>query len=900
VPKPDPRRQTSTQRLSGEQNAFPKNGGVKSPSGRLGVDNRTELVYPKVVRFSLHRLLLLGVSGLLSPVEAATYSDVSADFITYSTARILWKTDTATPLIIRYGKTAAYGQLFREENNNATFTNHEYFLSGLDPDTLYHYSPCESPSSCDPVNRTFRTLPAPATRPALPALPAHIENPSLFTIPPLPPITGKTFRVASDCRDLQQRIQEAAAEDGALNHQILIPAGTDCSIAADENGAALWLKAKTGPRPNGTGEIIIRSAAPDSQLPPEGARVTESYRPAMATIRNSSWGVRVLHAPLVGSGCHIGMPWWDASIRTGWPLKSCTATTGQYSLVPRTDFQGTPPAVCTPETWYFKTDASPNTHGAYWCTAEQKLYVMHPSRNFFLQAENNAHHYRFFGIQLSVVPTKRQPDAWWSTYVRGDGNYYVGHISLPASAHHITFDRCYFSALDYPDRMQEFMRNESSYFGFINNTVEKISYWLPNANAGQVEAAGIQLMRGRFAKIINNRIETTGIQLFASDDADGLTEDVEVRQNTFARPERYFTSPYLYHSRHGLELKRGRRWWVDGNLFDRNYATVNNGSFLALSPRPGTNRSYQISDIRITNNIFQHGPSGLALFGHNDNASQYQSTQRIQVSNNVLRGINGTLSRRGHESGQCFMLFWGLEDVTIRNNICQNNSGEWPAFVWGQYGPSAGLDFRDNVMWVKWGNGYGGLISPGNADGTASLNASFPQWTFQKNLLVNIAGRNPATYPPDNFWVNQESDIGWRDPGNGDFSYREDSPWLGRGSDGKNIGVDMKALLDAQAGIIPSAFGSLRYRLHIQVFPNPWRIDRHSPMMTFRGIPSGERLTIFTVSGYRVRTLTAQNDQVVWDLTNDSGQHVASGLYLYAIPETDAHPVARGKFSVIR
>src|SRR4029077_9821652 len=72
----------------------------------------------------------------------------------------------------------------------------------------------------------------------------------------------------------------------------------------------------------------------------------------------------------------------------------------------------------------------------------------------------------------------------------------------------------------------------------------------------------------------------------------------------------------------------------------------------------------------------------------------------------------------------------------------------------------------------------------------------------------------------------------------------------------------------------------------LRVFPNPWRSDKHTgKSITFDHLPLGSVVKIFTVSGHLVRELTPGTDptSVQWDVKNDSGDKVASGIYLYLI-----------------
>ena len=86
-----------------------------------------------------------------------------------------------------------------------------------------------------------------------------------------------------------------------------------------------------------------------------------------------------------------------------------------------------------------------------------------------------------------------------------------------------------------------------------------------------------------------------------------------------------------------------------------------------------------------------------------------------------------------------------------------------------------------------------------------------------------------------------------------------------------------KLVVLQQPGAAPAAPGS-----GMRVYPNPWRADQHSGIdVTVDGLNPGSEVRFFTVSGRWVRTISTVNGAGKWDLTNDSGQRVASGLYFY-------------------
>lgn len=770
----------------------------------------------------MRRLLWMVLSGALS-LWGQSYSGVAVDAITYSSARLTWTTSFATSSVIRYGTTTGLG-LVREEISPVSVTTHWQFLSGLTANTQYFYRLCSTVSSCDGTTYSFTTAAAPAIVPAMPVPTNRLVVPAMPVVP-----SGRRYTVAADCSDLQSRVNSVAAMDGNLDYEILIPAAADCSIAQDQilgnaNQPAFTFPAKSGPNPNGTGEIIIRSAAADSELPPAGVRTGPAFFSKMPTLRNNNWGVQEGFSTPSAGTCALGQLWWDffASLSNGWPLKQCTAPSSNgYSLTARIAFSGAVPSSCVAGTWYHKTDVGNATQGIYRCAPSGKLYRLQLGRVFGFAFAANAHHYRIVGVQFSVVPLPNPHESYLTGALGADGTYYVGHISIPATAHHIYFDRCRLTGLDYPQRIQQLVNTNGSQIAFVNNHIDQISYWLtdPNAPSNQTETQVFNVPAGAQLLFENNLIESSGFGLIATEDVDGQTTDVVVARNTFLKPERYRYGTaentagggWFYHARHCVELKRGERWLIDGNVCDGNYLTVNQGHFIALSPRPLSSLTVVLQDVQITNNTLRNGPNGIFLIGHNDFASrQMPVMRRVLVENNMLLNLDGNRSAVPGRTGwgQCFSVLTGMEDLTVRRNLCRDQVGVWPAFLWEQYGPSAGLDFRDNIVWHKFSAGYGGLVTPGCAMGSASLACGWAGWRVQSNAIVNQSGQDPNTYPAGSFWLASEASLGFSNAAGGDFGLSAASPFRrgapvvsgvsGPASDGGSVGPSQYQLRAAQ------------------------------------------------------------------------------------------------------
>ena len=85
-----------------------------------------------------------------------------------------------------------------------------------------------------------------------------------------------------------------------------------------------------------------------------------------------------------------------------------------------------------------------------------------------------------------------------------------------------------------------------------------------------------------------------------------------------------------------------------------------------------------------------------------------------------------------------------------------------------------------------------------------------------------------------------------------------------------------------------------------RVYPNPWRSDKHkSYPVTFDSLPPNSTVKLYTLSGHWIKTLNTSTASVEWNLDNDAGDKVASGIYLYVITN-DQGQKSQGKLVVIK
>jgi len=84
------------------------------------------------------------------------------------------------------------------------------------------------------------------------------------------------------------------------------------------------------------------------------------------------------------------------------------------------------------------------------------------------------------------------------------------------------------------------------------------------------------------------------------------------------------------------------------------------------------------------------------------------------------------------------------------------------------------------------------------------------------------------------------------------------------------------------------------------VFPNPFSLSSGKPLNFWgSGVPNCE-IKIYTLSGSLVKTIkeTEGKDRTTWDGTNESGERIVRGIYLY----TTSNPREKnvGRFTVVR
>jgi len=135
--------------------------------------------------------------------------------------------------------------------------------------------------------------------------------------------------------------------------------------------------------------------------------------------------------------------------------------------------------------------------------------------------------------------------------------------------------------------------------------------------------------------------------------------------------------------------------------------------------------------------------------------------------------------------------------------------------------------------------------------------------------------------------------------------YTTAAPQLGLASFSLNTGV-YQITVQAEDGNIlsPSATATITLVVGdlgaVRTYPNPWRADKDAGIkVTFSQLTGDATVKVFDLAGRLIKDLGSANGTTTWDLTNTSGEPVASGLYLYLVTN-DSGQMTRGKLAIIR
>lgn len=387
--------------------------------------------------------------------------------------------------------------------------------------------------------------------------------------------------------------------------------------------------------------------------------------------------------------------------------------------------------------------------------------IVGPNSSVAIATAERAHHYKFVGIEFSPSTDSQY---LYNLIDLGKTDY----KSLSQFPHHLVFDRCYVHSTG--------LNKARRGFGLNSSDTTIVNSYISGFAGFEDETQAICGWNGPGPfKIVNNYIEG-GAQNIMFGGADPtvpnlVPADIEIRRNFLYKPAEWFGKATI---KAMIELKNARNVVIDGNVIESGGLI---GAFvLTVRNQSGSAPWSTLEDIAVTNNIVRHSNTAFSILGRDDYHPSQQA-KRIRIANNLVVDIVPDYSA-------VFMVGCCGDTITVENNTVQQTGN-----IMTCYGiPNSNFVFRNNIIQF---NAFGFSCPPNMLSPNSRGNV------IADNTGTISANGYPANIPKSNLIVNSYDQAGFVDYARGDWRLAAQSRVKGKGSDGKDPGVDFSVLAAA-------------------------------------------------------------------------------------------------------
>jgi hypothetical protein len=555
-------------------------------------------------------------------------------------------------------------------------------------------------------------------------------------------------------------VKTALADTPAPGKQIVIKSGDDLQSALDNASCGDTIKLEAAATfsghfhlPNKSCDdahwIIIRTAAPDGTLPPEGTRI---------------------------SPCYAGV-----SSLPGRPAFHCASANNVMAKL-----------------------AFPGRGG-----------------NGPIYFSEGANHYRFIGVEITRDPSTASITA----LAAPDGQ---------VAADHIIFDRVWMHGNAQDETRRGLFLSGTTYMAVVDSYFSDfhcIAREGSCTDSQTISGAGGDLPMGPF-KIVNNFLEASGENiLFGGTRATKTPTDIVIRHNHLFKPliwkkdQPGFVggpkgNPFIV--KNLFELKNAQRVLFEGNILENNWGGFSQTGFaVVLTPRNQYNDAAHsnlcplclVADITIRNCFIAHVASGFQVANMpNPDGTTSSGGERYSIHSLVIDDMDG----EKYEGFGAFMLLISnrpvLKDVRIEHVTAVSSRVLFNMGI--KQGHAQNFVFVNNLVGAngKQITSTGGgpencVFQPDKVQPLNILKDCFDSYTVTNNAIVNGYG----LWPPGNFSPRTIGSIDFAKGGQGIEAYRlcrEKNPscknvskYVDAGTDHKDLGADIEAILSATRGV---------------------------------------------------------------------------------------------------
>lgn len=297
-------------------------------------------------------------------------------------------------------------------------------------------------------------------------------------------------------------------------------------------------------------------------------------------------------------------------------------------------------------------------------------------------------------------------------------------------------------------------------------------------------------------QIINNYLEATGENIMFGGVTISLPNtvptDILIEHNHFHKPLSWKGNE-PGDVKNLLEFKNGKNVIVRYNIFENMWAHSQDGSAILFTPRnDGSGSHMAVQNITFEFNIMKNVGGVFQAFS-SDYSAPTQPIKNININNNLVIS-SGTLN--GNQ-GRVLMMSEGgggnAESINFNHNTFVMGGSGYRRIQMDDRPIMPNFKFDNNIVATPSGTFDGIYAAPGQ--GTAALNYVSSSWTFNKNAMQ----LNNGSYPNSSLYLSSINGFGFVNSSAGNFELSQTSPYRNAGTDGKDIGADIRTLNERTA-----------------------------------------------------------------------------------------------------
>lgn len=397
-----------------------------------------------------------------------------------------------------------------------------------------------------------------------------------------------------------------------------------------------------------------------------------------------------------------------------------------------------------------------------------------------IQTAVGASNYRLLGLEVTVGSTT----ALNSLIRVGD----VNQTSLAQLSQNFVFDRMYIHGTPTNELQRAFILSSGA--------TAIVDSWISEIHATGIDSQCIVGWAGPGPyRIENNHLQASTENINWGGADPGTTgvipSDIEIVHNYFVKDSAWTTGPWLIKNLY--ESKASARVLIQYNVFQNNWQGAQAGYAINLK---STNQSGACTwcvtkDVTFRYNYLLNTGGGWSIAGSPDPFPVDSLARRVVIQDNIIDNV-GVSPWVGASS--YLQVIGGASDVIVdHNSMVSANTLNTSLVVSGT--PSApSLTFTNNIV----GPTSFGIKGAGQSEGTNTLNAFAPGYTFGGNILVGA----PTTYPGTNKHPANYAAVGFTSFATKNYLLTAGSIGFNAGTDGRSIGADVSFVLSKIAGAI--------------------------------------------------------------------------------------------------